>query len=293
MLPVATPLFRCIACGMSVETLAMRINGEKPNLSKFLCPRCNGHSRALRRQPKPFTHVCDKCGDGCYGVRCQNCRTTRCCKTCGSSFRSRNPRTYCSKECEYDGKGITSADARQCVECGDLFTPSGGKNLKRQRFCSVACRYAEARRKPPKPPRSRVYFPTCSACGVIFASRRAGVKYCPSVQCRIDRAGRRINDLYASATEFVDGQYRGAMWRKALLQYLVERDGDRCGICNRKVDITLKSGTRGSRRGPSVDHIIPRSLGGTDDPANLRLAHWGCNQKRGNRGGGEQLALVG
>ena len=66
-----------------------------------------------------------------------------------------------------------------------------------------------------------------------------------------------------------------------------------CAICHRRVDITLKSGTRGSRRGPSVDHIIPRSKGGSDDPVNLRLTHWGCNQKRGNRGGNEQLALVG
>lgn len=70
-------------------------------------------------------------------------------------------------------------------------------------------------------------------------------------------------------------------------------DGDKCAICNHRVDLTLKSGPRGDRRGPSIDHVIPRSQGGSDDLANLRLAHWGCNQARGNRGGGEQLALVG
>lgn len=106
-------------------------------------------------------------------------------------------------------------------------------------------------------------------------------------------ANDRTMGLYRLATQFVDGRYVGGEWRKALLQYLVDRDGDRCGICNRKVDITLRSGTSGSRRGPSIDHIIPRSHGGTDDLSNLRLAHWGCNQKRGNRGGGEQLMLVG
>lgn len=32
----------------------------------------------------------------------------------------------------------------------------------------------------------------------------------------------------------------------------------------------------------SRDHIIPRSLGGTDDIENLALAHKQCNSKRGN-----------
>lgn len=33
----------------------------------------------------------------------------------------------------------------------------------------------------------------------------------------------------------------------------------------------------------SVDHVIPRSLGGNMwDRTNLRLAHYGCNSRRGN-----------
>lgn len=35
--------------------------------------------------------------------------------------------------------------------------------------------------------------------------------------------------------------------------------------------------------GPSMDHILPRSLGGTWDPANLRPAHYGCNSARQNK----------
>lgn len=35
---------------------------------------------------------------------------------------------------------------------------------------------------------------------------------------------------------------------------------------------------------PSVDHVVPRSLGGDPyDLANCRLAHLGCNAARGNR----------
>ena len=43
----------------------------------------------------------------------------------------------------------------------------------------------------------------------------------------------------------------------------------------------------------SVDHIVPLSLGGDDTKANIQLAHFGCNCRKRNRGGGEQLRLIG
>jgi 5-methylcytosine-specific restriction endonuclease McrA len=33
----------------------------------------------------------------------------------------------------------------------------------------------------------------------------------------------------------------------------------------------------------SVDHVLPRSLGGSDSIQNLRPVHFGCNASRGNR----------
>ena len=35
--------------------------------------------------------------------------------------------------------------------------------------------------------------------------------------------------------------------------------------------------------GPSVDHIVARSHGGTDDIENIRPAHTLCNSTRGNK----------
>ncbi len=117
--------------------------------------------------------------------------------------------------------------------------------------------------------------------------------YC-SAQCNIDATGMRVKDLYATALALKLG---GAGWLRLLMRYLSERDGDRCGICRRRIDLALPSGPKGhpSGLGPSVDHIEPRSKGGSDDPANLRLTHWRCNFERraGRSGEAVQLALVG
>lgn len=61
---------------------------------------------------------------------------------------------------------------------------------------------------------------------------------------------------------------------------LAERDGDRCGICSRRVDMALAYPDMGS---PSVDHTLPLAAGGENVPENCALAHLGCNIKKGAR----------
>jgi hypothetical protein len=106
------------------------------------------------------------------------------------------------------------------------------------------------------------------------------------------KAAARLMGLYNLAIGNLEIA-KASMWRQHLVAYLRDRDGDHCAICHKAVDFAAKSGPRGSDNGSSIDHIIPRSHGGPDDLANLRLTHWGCNRKRGNRGGNEQLMLVG
>lgn len=50
-----------------------------------------------------------------------------------------------------------------------------------------------------------------------------------------------------------------------------------CWICEKAVDKTL-SGR--DPDGPSIDHVIARAKGGTNDRSNLRLAHLRCNSAR-------------
>jgi len=73
---------------------------------------------------------------------------------------------------------------------------------------------------------------------------------------------------------------------------IFERDGWRCQIpgCGRRVKRTAVAP---HPLAPTLDHIIPRSEGGDHTRANVRCAHFICNSRRGNRGGNDQLLLVG
>lgn len=75
------------------------------------------------------------------------------------------------------------------------------------------------------------------------------------------------------------------------LAAIAKRDRYRCGICGERVDMTLKHPDPGF---PSIDHIVPLAKGGSDiDPANLQLSHLRCNLAKRDRGGDEQLRLIG
>lgn len=58
-------------------------------------------------------------------------------------------------------------------------------------------------------------------------------------------------------------------WRRLRLAVLA-RDQGICWLCDQPGATT-------------VDHIIPRTLGGGHDPRNLRAAHDLCNKRRGIR----------
>lgn len=63
---------------------------------------------------------------------------------------------------------------------------------------------------------------------------------------------------------------------------LRSRSDDLCELCGGPIDFEAPPR---SRRAPSVDHIVPLHMGGDPLPPleELRLAHFGCNARRGNR----------
>ncbi|WFF31058.1 HNH endonuclease [Propionibacterium freudenreichii] len=73
----------------------------------------------------------------------------------------------------------------------------------------------------------------------------------------------------------------GATVRR-LASLVVAEWGPVCWLCHGPIDL---GAPRRSPRGLSLDHVVPRSLGGLDTLDNLRPAHLGCNCRRGNRVG--------
>lgn len=59
---------------------------------------------------------------------------------------------------------------------------------------------------------------------------------------------------------------------------VLHRDRYRCHLCTHRVRLDAPPGHPWS---PALDHLVPYSKGGTDDPDNLRTAHAYCNGKRG------------
>jgi len=69
---------------------------------------------------------------------------------------------------------------------------------------------------------------------------------------------------------WIDSNYVAFGVPEELRQKIFDRDGRKCVICGAKEDL-------------SIDHIIPRSKGGTNDPENLQTLCRSCNSSKKNR----------
>src|SRR5690606_9978743 len=82
---------------------------------------------------------------------------------------------------------------------------------------------------------------------------------------------------------------RGVEREPYTTQEIAERDGFRCWLCGRKVDMSLPYP---HPRSASIDHVVPLSKGGDDTRANVRLAHLGENVARLYKAGWVQQRIV-
>lgn len=140
-----------------------------------------------------------------------------------------------------------------CVICG---APSAyGMRL----YCSANCRRMHRTERPDSV--------ACIACGVTIDLHERGKG--GERRQRTTKFCRRCKQDYAKY--------------KLTAAQLAERDGVTCGICGQSVDMSLRR--KDSNMCASVDHILPRALGGTHEPENLQLAHLYCNQVKSDRWG--------
>lgn len=64
------------------------------------------------------------------------------------------------------------------------------------------------------------------------------------------------------------------------IQGLIARDGNKCYLCNKEVEFNNDSC---SPRYPNIEHIKPRSKGGTHSYDNVKVACRDCNVRKGTR----------
>lgn len=71
--------------------------------------------------------------------------------------------------------------------------------------------------------------------------------------------------------------------REAVVRYLLERDGDKCGFCGGLLEEPPKLvpgyGGKTPAGGITLDHILPVSKGGLNKLQNIRLLHKSCNTR--------------
>lgn len=76
--------------------------------------------------------------------------------------------------------------------------------------------------------------------------------------------------------------------RRFKMKIVFKRDKGICQICDQPtIRAARKNKFTGQidGRSPTLDHIVPRSKGGSSHTDNLRLAHYECNHKLGDKRG--------
>lgn len=152
-----------------------------------------------------------------------------------------------------------------CSVCGVQVIDSGnGRNLPRgKRRCMDCIRAANYR--------------NCFHCGKRFYVNRKDRRFC-SPQCWNGWKSANRDELSAARRR----AKRKALKINAFVELVdprrvFERDSYRCWICEGEI---LPGHPRWS---PSVDHVVPLSLGGLHSYANVRTAHLFCNHVKGAR----------
>ena len=67
--------------------------------------------------------------------------------------------------------------------------------------------------------------------------------------------------------------------RARVVKTLLKARGSNCGICGKSLDLSIKQESNPNM--VTVDHVLPKSYGGSNRLSNLRLAHYKCNQAQG------------
>jgi 5-methylcytosine-specific restriction endonuclease McrA len=121
-------------------------------------------------------------------------------------------------------------------------------------------RLGTGKAKPVTFPSSRLFTVQCHLCGAPTCGQSGATRYCSNT-CR-----NRVRKLASKG--------RKSIRRQAIFI----RDDYICWMCETPCD---RDARVPDHTAPTVDHIIPRSLGGGDEADNLATACFMCNTLRG------------
>lgn len=166
---------------------------------------------------------------------------------------------------------------RRCTDCGESIEDRGNRAVRCE-VCQRAKALADRRRKAGKREKR-----VCPTCGEDMSHLHGNAKHCEG--CAYDRklaAGRRERrnlDSHPMGPGNRAGRFR---YRSRFVTLLVEQRG-LCGICGWVLD-----GNEPTKW--QVDEIVPRSMGGGDEPGNQQVTHAQCQERKGDAWEGSQVA---
>lgn len=265
--------YRCQPCRrIQPSPTGIQSNRVKVEIKPRQCPQCFNTFRKDARQ------LC--CSYECsvkYRVvkRIQHCLGSQC-TSMWVMNRNNKGNKYCSKECRERTTfaGIQTSTPwrsdlilKQCPMCPSWYV------YKKKLFCSQRC---SQRKYPQKELQTKV----CK-CGKTFETKSETKTDCNRCVMRRHRGEHRKR-----------ARRYGVKYQPGIKRtYIFERDSYRCHICKKMCRI----GKAWSNHplDPTIDHLIPMSLGGDHVVENLATACFSCNSVKSNVLGGDQLMLIG
>lgn len=256
----------------------------------------------MTKTTSPRTGICSECGEtfqaGLRGViasKCTPCRTPKTryeCKTCGTHIEPARRKDgshgvvphYCSEDCKprcpIEGCGRPIRKRGWCANHYAVWHTHGDPEREPSYTWADQKRCVVCGAGPDSPEwegRFRKYCSRRCAAGYLA---RGDLRFVPCGQC-----GKEIDLMATSSltrrrrrsdTSLCDACARHGRVPVTAAE-LAAQAGAWCRLCGLPVDLAVKSPNRAA---PSVDHIVPRALGGSDDLTNLQLAHRGCNSSK-------------
>ena len=198
------------------------------------------------------------------------------CERCGKSTLNRR---FCSERCAY----LAAHPPRTCAACGRSFGKRGRRcevelcpsckearrevlraereALKKRRPVKVRTKWVCWLGKRPEP---RVFVAgACASCGESFVGWMArDDRFCSKIcRKRAERQARRV----------------GLGGERIYRRKVFERDDWTCRLCLKPVD---RDAVVPAPLAPTLDHVVPLSLGGEHVFSNVQCAHFICNSTK-------------